>query len=61
MNKELRPFIHIVSMLYIKYGYKEYPLCKYEQEEVNAKDIVDYVATNIMHIQTRYRPQGKQG
>ena len=54
MNKELRPFINIVARLYLQ-GYTKYPLCKHEQEEVNAKDVVNYFATRIMHIQTDSR------
>jgi hypothetical protein len=51
MSKELKPFINIVGRLYLQ-GYTKYPLCKHEQEEVDAKDVANYFATRIMHIQT---------
>ena len=50
MKPELKPFIHIIAKLYLKYGYKEYPLCKYKQEVVDAKIISDYVSNYIMHL-----------
>lgn len=52
MPKDLKPFIHIVSNLYMKHGYKEYPLCKFQQEEVDAKVISNYISDYIMRIQT---------
>ena len=59
MPKEYRPFIHIISQLYLKHGFREYPLCKYEQEEIDAKPIIDYISTYILHLQTDSRSQGQ--
>ena len=47
-----RPFIHIISQLYLKHGFREYPLCKYEQEAIDVKAILNYYATRILHIKT---------
>ena len=35
MPNELKPFIHIVYHLYIKYGFTEYPLCKQERIKID--------------------------
>jgi len=60
MRKELKPFIHIVANLYLNYGYKEYPLCKYEQEEIDVKDINKYLSDHIMRLQACDRSQREQ-
>jgi len=50
MSPELKPFIHIIANLYLKYGYKEYPLCRYKQEVVDVKIINQYITDSIMHL-----------
>lgn len=52
MPEKLKPFICIVAKLYINYGYKHYPLCRYEQEEIDVKEVVNYVNDYIMHLQS---------
>jgi len=55
MHDKLKPFIHIVANLYMKHGFKEYPLCRFEQEKVDAKAISNYLADYILRIQASGR------
>jgi hypothetical protein len=55
MPDKLKPFIHLVANLYMKHGFKEYPLCRFEQEEVDAKAISNYLADYILRIQASDR------
>ena len=55
MPDKLKPFIHIIANLYMKHGFKEYPLCRFEQEEVDAKAISNYLADYILRIQASGR------
>jgi hypothetical protein len=55
MLKELKPFMHIVSKLYVKYGYKDYPLCRYEQERIDVKEVANYINAHIMQLSTNNR------
>jgi hypothetical protein len=58
MNKQLKPFMNIISKLYLL-GYTKYPICLHEQEEIDVKDIVEYNDTVFMYLQTCGRSQGK--
>jgi len=50
MKPELKPFIPLIAKLYINYGYKHYPLCRFKQEEIDVKVISEYVANSILHL-----------
>ena len=59
MPEQLKPFIHIVSKLYLKYGEQYYPTCIIEwdektivQEKIDEKVVSDYVNSHILLIST---------
>ena len=43
MPEQLKPFMSLVAKLYLNYGYEYYPLCRYEQERINVKEVVSHV------------------
>ena len=62
MLKELKPFMHIVSKLYVKHGEEYYPTCIIEwdkktikQEKLDVKEVVNYVNAHIMQLPTDNR------
>jgi len=52
MPEKLKPFMSLIAKLYLNYGYKHYPLCLYEQEEINVKEVVNHVNDYIMFLQS---------
>lgn len=48
MPNELKPFIHILSKMYIDNGYLHYPLWKNPQTEIDIKYILDYYKKYII-------------
>ena len=56
MNKELKPFTHIISKLKTKYGWIKIPLFTRRKKNEKISSNTDYVFDNILHIQTNRRP-----
>ena len=52
MPKELKPFVSLVAKLYLNYGYEYYPLCRYEQEKIDVKEVVRHVNDYILQLQS---------
>ena len=52
MPKELKPFVSLVAKLYLNYGYEYYPLCRYEQERIDVKEVVRHVNDYILQLQS---------
>ena len=52
MPKELKPFMSLVAKLYLNYGYEYYPLCRYEQEKIDVKEVVRHVNDYILQLQS---------
>ncbi len=55
MSEELKPFMSLVAKLYLNYGYEYYPLCRYEQERINVKEVVRHVNDYLMLLQANSR------
>ena len=52
MPKQLKPFMSLVAKLYLNYGYEYYPLCRYEQEKIDVKEVFRHVNDNILQLQS---------
>lgn len=60
MKQELKPFIHLVAKLYLKDGEDKFPICTYEQEEIDVSDIINYTTNHVLQLQTHLRQQREQ-
>jgi len=52
MPDQLKPFMSLVAKLYLNYGYEYYPLCRYEQERIDVKEVVRHVNDYILQLQS---------
>ena len=60
MKKEMKPFIHLITKMYVKYGVDRYPICTQQQEDINVSDIIGYTTGHILQLQTYYGQQRQQ-
>jgi hypothetical protein len=60
MNKDLKPFKHIIKILFERDGWLDIPLVKPQEEKIDGKvKHTAYNFPNFLHLQTDSRQSGE--